>query len=134
MSQARDVADLMHQAIREGEFDGVDGRLPRHEELAERYGCSRTTVQRAVMLLREENVLYTNHAGTFVGARPDPVTGKSAWRLRCHMCRNVFHAPGVSVLRLRGLMREQGWVCRGSIRGFDYFCPDHVPWAGPDAR
>ena len=62
------VARGMRERILSGEYQAGD-RLPSEAELCALYGVSRMTVRRAVKLLAQDGVVYTeNGRGTFVRA------------------------------------------------------------------
>lgn len=43
-------------------------------------------------------------------------------------CRNVAEAPEtLRTYRVQQLLKEHGWARRGTVNGFDYYCPRHVP-------
>ncbi|WP_329377148.1 winged helix-turn-helix domain-containing protein [Streptomyces sp. NBC_01716] len=60
------IADGLRAAINRGDFRAT-GRLPTNEELAERFGASRSTVLKALDVLREERLIVSRRgSGTFV--------------------------------------------------------------------
>lgn len=62
----RRLAALLQDEIRLGDRNANDA-LPSERELAAHYGMSRDTVRKAVKLLEEQGVLYSEHGrGTFV--------------------------------------------------------------------
>lgn len=68
----RQVADDLETSIRSGKFAAdAQGRiwLPRNPEMADQYGVSLTTLQRALSVL-EERGLITRHRGKGVQVRP----------------------------------------------------------------
>ena len=66
------IADDLRQAIKRGDYAPGD-RLPPARELQERYGVATMTVQRAVELLRNEDLVYSVQGrGTFVRTDLDP--------------------------------------------------------------
>jgi GntR family transcriptional regulator len=68
----RQVADDLEAAIRSGTFAAdAQGRiwLPKNPDLADQYGVSLTTLQRALSVL-EERRLITRHRGKGVQVRP----------------------------------------------------------------
>lgn len=68
----KSVRDTIHARILDTTF-GPGDKLPKDEELAERLGCSRATVQRAMRDLAESGVVERRRkGGTHV--RADPVT------------------------------------------------------------
>jgi GntR family transcriptional regulator len=69
-SQYRQVADLLRAAIESGEYP-PDSLLPAEPELAERFGVSRQTVNRAVSVLRSEGLVRVERGrGTTVRKIP----------------------------------------------------------------
>jgi GntR family transcriptional regulator len=69
--QFRQLADLIRKAIEQGEYV-AGAKLPAEPELAERFGVSRPTVNRAVAILRAEGLVQvTRGRGTIVRAIPE---------------------------------------------------------------
>lgn len=129
MARFRDLVAAIRRDIQAGCFD-EKGRLPTHEEIAEKYECSAGLVHRAIKLLKKEGDIHCNHAGTFLGPGMNAGADKPTWLRKCHTCPNLFQAPGsIPYAGLRPLMAEHGWVWRGSARGFDSYCPTHNPWS-----
>jgi DNA-binding transcriptional MocR family regulator len=133
MTKYQELADRLREDIRSGKLPDPDpdrlpkGRLPTQLEIAARYGCSQGVVNRAFTILKEENVIYTNHAGAF----PTPAAGEArgGWHISCCRCPTTFEAPGtLNLVRLREALKRQGWVWRGSGRGWEYYCDTHAPW------
>lgn len=128
MKTYRDLATELRKDIRSGKFD-KKGKLPSHPEISETYGIGMMSVQRALNLLREENLIYTNHAGTFLGSRLDAASGRDVWLVKCHDCMITFEASGPFTYEgFRDAIHQVGWAIRGSGRGWDYYCPAHTPW------
>lgn len=70
-SQYRQLADLLREAIDGGEY-GPGSTLPSEPELAERFGVSRPTVNRAVSILRVEGLVKVERGrGTIVREIPE---------------------------------------------------------------
>jgi GntR family transcriptional regulator len=66
----RQVADLVRAAIERGEYKPGE-RLPAEPELASIYGVQRPTINRAMLLLRDEGLLKVDRGrGTFVTQIP----------------------------------------------------------------
>lgn len=60
------IANWLRQRIEDGEF-GPDEPLPAESRIVQETGSARTTVRRAIKILRDEGYVYTLHArGTFV--------------------------------------------------------------------
>ncbi len=60
-------ADIAAGVLKPGQL------LPKEDDLAEQHDVSRVTVRRALAVLREEDVIYTEHAkGSFVGPKDAP--------------------------------------------------------------
>lgn len=77
------IADGLRAAINRGDFRAT-GRLPTNEELVDRFGASRTTVLKALDVLREERLIESRRgSGTFVapglpgGAAPTEAEGEA---------------------------------------------------------
>ncbi|MFD5897606.1 MULTISPECIES: GntR family transcriptional regulator [unclassified Streptomyces] len=77
------IADGLRAAINRGDFRAT-GRLPTNEELVERFGASRSTVLKALDVLREERLIESRRgSGTFVapglpgGAAPAEAEGEA---------------------------------------------------------
>lgn len=68
----KDIVQHYRQLVDSGELKPGD-RLPTNEELTELHETSWGPVSKAMKLLKQDGVVYTTHAGTFVGKRPrDP--------------------------------------------------------------
>jgi GntR family transcriptional regulator len=66
----RGIVDEPRASILEGRLAGGE-RLPSHNELAERYRTSRTTMRRAIALLKAEGLVDTEQGrGAFVRPKP----------------------------------------------------------------
>lgn len=77
------IADGLRAAINRGDYRAT-GRLPTNEELADRFGTSRSTVVKALDVLRDERLIETRRgSGTFVapglpgGAAPVEAAGEA---------------------------------------------------------
>jgi GntR family transcriptional regulator len=69
-SQFRQIADLIRSAIQAGEY-AAGSVLPSESDLAERYGVTRPTVNRAVGILRNEGLVRVERGrGTIVSEIP----------------------------------------------------------------
>lgn len=106
-------------------------RLPIEGELAELHGVSRATISRFVQLLKSEGLLYTTHAGTFVGPRPpDPRTQKEQGPRLIH-CANRLFCNNYIELRtpkdLYSVLKQVNWISRGSLQGRAHFCHECAP-------
>lgn len=65
----RQIAGWLRDRIRAGEF-GPDRPLPAESALVQELGVARTTVRRAIAVLRDEGWVYTIQArGTFESPR-----------------------------------------------------------------
>lgn len=63
-----DLAERLMQAAADGPTD----RLPIQDEIAQTHGVSLATVHRAIASLKATGRVYTTHAGTYIGPRPQP--------------------------------------------------------------
>lgn len=80
-SQYRQVADLLRESVESGEF-APGSSLPSEGDLANRFGVSRVTINRAVQLLRGEGLVRVLRGrGTVVRAIP-PIRRNSSRRYR----------------------------------------------------
>lgn len=124
-----DLAAQYRKKIESGELISGE-RLPIEGELAEQHGVSIATISRCVQLLKSDGLLYTTHAGTFVGKRPpDP-------RLRGHLplihcvnqpwCNNMAEMKTTQV-NIGALLVQAGWIWRGSTQGRIYYCHQCAP-------
>jgi GntR family transcriptional regulator len=60
------IANWLRDRIRDGEF-GTDQAIPAESAIVQETGAARTTVRRAIKILRDEGWVYTLSArGTFV--------------------------------------------------------------------
>lgn len=125
-----DLAAEYRGRIESGELRNGD-RLPVEQELAAAHGVSIATVSRFVQLLKSEGLLYTTHAGTFVGRRPeDPRLQQEEGPevLRCNnqpWCNNLLEVR--SRQALADLFRQVGWIWRGSPQGRVFYCHACTP-------
>jgi GntR family transcriptional regulator len=66
-----ELADVLRGRILAGDLRPGD-RVPSETDLVQEYGCSRTTVRRAVQLLREEGLVLVRHGyATRVAQMPE---------------------------------------------------------------
>ena len=87
----RQVANHLRAAILTGEFEAGD-QLPTGGQLSEMYGVARMTVQKAIQVLRKEDLIVSRQgSGVFVKGRPTRTTG-----LRRHM-EAGFEASEVTI-------------------------------------
>lgn len=87
----RQVANHLRAAILTGEFKPGD-QLPTGGQLSEMYGVARMTVQKAIQILRKEDLIVSRQgSGVFVKGRATPATG-----LRPHV-EASFEADEVSI-------------------------------------
>jgi DNA-binding transcriptional regulator YhcF (GntR family) len=71
----RQVANHLRAAILTGEFKPGD-QLPTGGQLSEMYGVARMTVQKAIQVLRKEDLIVSRQgSGVFVKGRSTPATG-----------------------------------------------------------
>ncbi|MGI9612805.1 MAG: GntR family transcriptional regulator [Acidimicrobiales bacterium] len=71
----RQVANHLRAAILTGEFEPGD-QLPTGGQLAEMYGVARMTIQKAIQILREEDLIVSRQgSGVFVKGRATTGTG-----------------------------------------------------------
>lgn len=69
MSKYQTIIDSIHEKIFSGEYK-VGMQLPSQEELANEYQTSRMTIQKALNILRREDVVFTEKGvGTFVKSK-----------------------------------------------------------------
>lgn len=123
MTLAFDLAAQYRKKIDSGELTPGE-RLPIETELADLHGVSIATVSRFVKLLKSEGLLYTTHAGTFVGPRPRDDRQQGPSLFHCSnkpWCNNFIELPKGPV-NLGVLLSQVGWIWRGSQSGRLYYC------------
>src|SRR5690348_10966619 len=94
--QYRQVADLIRIAIENGEY-APGSELPPEDQLARRYGVSRATINRAVLILRGEGAVRVQRGkGTMVRELPvlrrDGVARQQASARGAGEARGAFQA------------------------------------------
>ena len=102
-----DLKEQLRLAIGQGEFrPGV--RLPGFRELAERYSCSRGTVENAVRSLTAEGVLRTIQGkGTFLA--DDPAAGRGHFSRRIVGAVLLRHSWFEAMEKLKSEFLHSGW-------------------------
>lgn len=65
----RQLADILRAAIAAGTW-GPDDRFPSLDALAEDYGLARSTVQKALAVLKAEGAVYYSASGRGTFVRP----------------------------------------------------------------
>ncbi|MFI6706156.1 GntR family transcriptional regulator [Nonomuraea sp. NPDC050478] len=74
MARWQQVAQTLREAIGDATYP-PGTRIPKEDELSEQFGCSRTTIRRAVAQLTVEGLVTpVRRGGTFVREQPDRVT------------------------------------------------------------
>jgi len=100
-SQFGQLADILREAITRGEY-GPGAALPSEPELAARYGVSRPTVNRAILILRNEGLVHVERGrGTFV--REVPPIPRFANRRYTRAARERGQARGAFDTEIRQL-------------------------------
>jgi GntR family transcriptional regulator len=100
-SQYRQIADILRDAIDRGEF-GPGSLLPSEPELAQRYGVSRPTINRAVIILRGEGLVRVER-GRGVVVREIPAIRRSATTRYLRPERQRAAARGAFASEIRAL-------------------------------
>lgn len=68
----KEIRDRIHATILDGTY-APGQKLPRDEDLADRLGCARSTIQRAMQDLSDSGIIERRRKGG-TRVRPDPVT------------------------------------------------------------
>lgn len=113
--------------IRSGKLVQGD-RLPTQPEIAEEYDVAVFTVQRAVNVMKRDGLVYTTHAGTYIGPRPkreSPEETPEVVRCNTGTCHNILElriAGTRQMASVASLLPRTGWIYRDSQLGRVYFC------------
>jgi DNA-binding GntR family transcriptional regulator len=72
MARYVEIANEFRRRIANGTYVAGE-RLPSHTALAEAFDVSPVSIARAFRLVKRDGLIYTNHLGTFVTARPTAI-------------------------------------------------------------
>jgi GntR family transcriptional regulator len=121
--QYRQIADLLRAAIDRGEYP-PGSPFPSEPELAERYGVSRPTINRAVSILRGEGLVRVERGrGTIV--RPIPVIRRSSIARYLKTSRERANGRGAFDAEIRSL----GMTPRSDVEVSQAEAPDRIAQA-----